>query len=52
MIIQLLTFAITFQRIWMESPEKKLKKGYSVDEVADMQEEDVEVIAALVKELE
>jgi len=32
--------------------EKKIKKGNSVDEIADMLEEDVEVIATLVQELE
>ena len=32
--------------------DKKLKKGYSVDEIADLFEENIEVIQELVKELE
>ena len=34
-----------------ELVEKKVKKGCSVAEIADMLEEDTEVIAALVKEI-
>ena len=35
-----------------EQVEKKVKKGCSVEEIADMLEEDVEVIVTIVKELE
>ena len=35
-----------------ELVEKKVKKGCSVQEIADMLEEDVEVIAKIVKEIE
>ena len=35
-----------------EQVHKKVQKGYSVDEIADMLEENVDVITSIVKEIE
>lgn len=35
-----------------EQVQKKVQKGYSVEEIADMLEENVDVIAKIIKEIE